>query len=347
MKKKLENEPKTNSDSQRVLAPAYHRHVASIDPAVQARLIRDLEPVVAVEYARHLAVQRIWYPHEYVPWSEGRTFAGPLNGDAWEAKDSKLSGIAQDSLVLNLMTEDNLPSYHTEIAIAMGRDGAWGNWIERWTAEEARHAIVIRDYLMATRGVDPYELEDLRMAHMQLGYQTPYDTDMLHTVAYVSFQELATRISHRNTGRISNDPIAETLLQRVSLDENLHMIFYRNLLGSAIDLEPNAAMRAITDVVSNFAMPGVGMPGFGRKAVQIALAGIYDMKQHLDEVVAPVLRAWNVFEREDLSGDGALAREELKIFLEAAEVDANRFIEKRELYFERLIARGQEPIRLT
>jgi acyl-[acyl-carrier-protein] desaturase len=255
--------------------------------------------------------------------------------------------IAQDSLVLNLMTEDNLPSYHSEIAIAMGRDGAWGNWLERWTAEEARHAIVIRDYLMATRGVDPYELEDLRMAHMQLGYQTPYDSDMLHTVAYVSFQELATRISHRNTGKISNDPIAESLLQRVSLDENLHMIFYRNLLGKAIDLEPDAAMRAITDVVTNFAMPGVGMPGFGRKAVQIALAGIYDQKQHIDEVVAPVLRAWNIFDREDLSGEGNAARDELASFISKAEVDASRFIEKRDAHFEKLVARGQEPIRLS
>jgi len=321
--------------------------VASIDPAIQIRLIRDLEPTVAVELARHLSVQKNWYPHEYVPWSEGRTFAGPLNGDAWEAKDSRLSVIAQDSLVLNLMTEDNLPSYHSEIAIAMGRDGAWGNWLERWTAEEARHAIVIRDYLMATRGVDPYELEDLRMAHMQLGYQTPYDSDMLHTVAYVSFQELATRISHRNTGKISNDPIAESLLQRVSLDENLHMIFYRNLLGKAIDLEPNAAMRAITNVVTNFAMPGVGMPGFGRKAVQIALAGIYDQKQHIDEVVAPVLRAWNIFDREDLSGEGNAARDELAAFISKAEAEASRFIEKRDAHFEKLVARGQEPIRLS
>lgn len=320
--------------------------MASIHPDIQARLIRDLDPVVAVELERHLAVQKNWYPHEYVPWSEGRTFAGPLNGDAWEAKDSRLTGIAQDSLVLNLMTEDNLPSYHSEIAIAMGRDGAWGNWLERWSAEEARHSIVIRDYLMATRGVDPYELEDLRMAHMQLGYQTPYDSDMLHTVAYVSFQELATRISHRNTGKISHDPIAEALLQRVSLDENLHMIFYRNLLGKAIDLEPDAAMRAITDVVTNFAMPGVGMPGFGRKAVQIALAGIYDLKQHLEEVVAPVLRAWNVFDREDLNDDGARARDELSAFLTKADEDAARFIEKRDIHFDRLVARGQEPIRL-
>lgn len=314
--------------------------------SVQARLIRDLEPVVAVELERHLAVQKNWYPHEYVPWSEGRDYAGPLNGDAWEAKDSRLTPVAQDSLVLNLLTEDNLPSYHTEIAISMGRDGAWGTWIERWTAEEARHSIVIRDYLMATRGVDPYELEDLRMAHMSLGYQTPYVNDMLHTIAYVSFQELATRISHRNTGKISDDPIAENMMQRVALDENLHMLFYRNTLSAALDMEPNAAMRAITDVVTNFGMPGANMPGFGRKAVQIALAGIYDMQQHLDEVVAPVLRAWKVFERTDLSGDGLVAREELAEFLAKTGLEASRFNEKRELYFERMIARGQEPLRI-
>ena len=315
--------------------------------SVQARLIRDLEPVVAVELERHLAVQKNWYPHEYVPWSEGRDFAGPLNGDAWEAKDSRLTAVAQDSLVLNLLTEDNLPSYHTEIAISMGRDGAWGTWIERWTAEEARHSIVIRDYLMATRGVDPYELEDLRMAHMSLGYQTPYVNDMLHTIAYVSFQELATRISHRNTGKISDDPIAENMMQRIALDENLHMLFYRNTLGAALDMEPNASMRAITDVVTNFGMPGASMPGFGRKAVQIALAGIYDMQQHLDEVIAPVLRAWKVFERTDLSGDGLKAREELVAFLDKTGLEASRFNEKRELYFERMIARGQEPNRIS
>jgi acyl-[acyl-carrier-protein] desaturase len=181
---------------------------------------------------------------------------------------------------------------------------------------------------------------------MSLGYQTPYENDMLHTIAYVSFQELATRISHRNTGKISDDPIAESMMQRVSLDENLHMLFYRNTLGAALDMEPNASMRAIADVVTNFDMPGANMPGFGRKAVQIALAGIYDMQQHLEEVVAPVLRAWNVFDRTDLSGDGLAARDELSAFLAKATTESNRFNEKRELHFERLIARGQEPLRI-
>ena len=314
---------------------------------IQSRLIRDLEPVVAVELERHLKVQKNWYPHEYVPWSEGRTFAGPLNGDAWDAKDSKLTTIAQDSLVLNLMTEDNLPSYHTEIAISMGRDGAWGTWIDRWTAEEGRHSIVIRDYLMVARSVNPYELEDLRMAHMSLGYQTPYPNDMLHTIAYVTFQELATRISHRNTGKISSDDMVESMMQRIALDENLHMLFYRNTISAALELEPDAAMRAITDVVTNFEMPGANMPGFGRKAVQIALAGIYDLSQHVDEVVWPVLRAWKIFERNDFSGVGLAARDELATFLEKVGKEAATFNDKREIHFDRQIARGIEPIRIA
>ena len=321
--------------------------MGSYRPEIQSRLIRDLEPVVATELERHLATQKNWYPHEYVPWSEGRTFAGPLNGDAWEAKDSRLTAVAQDSLVINLLTEDNLPSYHTEIAIAMGQDGAWGNWINRWTAEEARHGIVLRDYLMATRGVDPTELEDLRMAHMSVGYQTPYEDDMLHTVAYVTFQELATRISHRNTGKISADPICEGMLTRVALDENLHMLFYRNLLGAALKLEPEATLEAIADVLENFAMPGYGIPGFARKSVQIALAGIYDLDLHLNEVVLPVLRAWDVFELTGLSGEGERHRGRISALIERTSADVSRFTEKREAHFDRLTTRGIEFLRLS
>ena len=33
-------------------------------------------------------------------------------------------------------------------------DGAWINWVNRWTAEEGRHAIVLRDYLVVTRNID-------------------------------------------------------------------------------------------------------------------------------------------------------------------------------------------------
>lgn len=295
----------------------------------QTALLTELEPVVEKNLDRHLSLAKEWFPHEYVPWSEGRTFDGPLGGEAWSPEDSTLPEVARTALIVNLLTEDNLPSYHHEIATLFGRDGAWGTWVHRWTAEEGRHGTAIRDYLTVTRAVDPVALERARMVHMSAGYQNVHDQEMLHSLAYVSFQELATRISHRNTGRATGDPTCEALLARVAADENLHMVFYRNLLGAAFELAPSQAMRAVADVLANFQMPGVGIDGFARKSVAIALAGIYDLRQHRDEVVMPVLRQWNLFDVTGLNADGEAARDQIAAHLETLETQASRFEERR------------------
>jgi acyl-[acyl-carrier-protein] desaturase len=212
-----------------------------------------------------------------------------------------------------------------------GRDGAWGTWVHRWTAEEGRHGIAIRDYLLATRAVDPIALERARMTHMATGFVNSYgEQGTLHGIAYVSFQELATRVSHRNTGKISGDPVCEQLLAKVAADENLHMIFYRNLLGAAFELAPDDAMRAVCDVVKTFQMPGHGIENFTRKSVQIAMAGVYDLRIHHDEVVIPVLRNLKALETTGLSDDGEKAREELVTFLAELDRQATRFTERRD-----------------
>jgi acyl-[acyl-carrier-protein] desaturase len=308
-------------------------------PLTQTQMLVELEQVVEENLNRHLGVAKEWFPHEYVPWSDGRNFDGPLDGDPWRPEDSPMSDVARSALVVNLLTEDNLPSYHHEIAILFGRDAAWGDWVHRWTAEEGRHGIAIRDYLLTSRAVDPVQLERLRMDHMSTGYESAHSEDLVRSLAYVSFQELATRVSHRNTGKLTDDPVADALLGRVAADENLHMIFYRNLLGAALELSPNQAMRAITDVVSTFAMPGTDIAGFQRKAVEMAIAGVYDLRQHRDEVVAPVLRFWKVFEIEGLDAEGEQARTELAEFMDSLEAQAQRFEEKRDKLKERLAAR--------
>jgi acyl-[acyl-carrier-protein] desaturase len=306
----------------------------------QTALLIELEPVVAKNLDRHLTMAKEWFPHEYVPWSEGRTFDGPLGGEAWSAQDSAIPDVARTALIVNLLTEDNLPSYHHEIATLFGRDGAWGTWVHRWTAEEGRHGTAIRDYLTVTRAVDPVALERARMVHMSEGYQNAHGDEVLHSLAYVSFQELATRISHRNTGRATGDPACEALLARVAADENLHMVFYRNLLGAAFELAPSQAMRAVADVLADFQMPGVGIEGFARKSVAIALAGIYDLRQHRDEVVLPVLRQWDVFDVTGLDADGEAARDQVAAHLDMLEQQASRFEEKRAARESRLAARG-------
>jgi acyl-[acyl-carrier-protein] desaturase len=259
-------------------------------------------------------------------------------------EDSPLDPVAQVALTVNLLTEDNLPSYHREIATRFGRDGAWGSWVGRWTAEEGRHAIAIRDYLVVTRGVDPVALERARMDQMTAGYDSG-DMSALHAMAYVSFQELATRVSHRNTGRATGCPVAEQLLARISTDENLHMVFYRNLMAAALELSPDEAMQAIRDEVVSFAMPGAGMADFARKSVAIAKAGIYDLRLHHDDVLQPVLRFWRIFERDDFGPDGEKAREDLAEFLADLDRRAARFVEQRQRARERAEAHGRrEPI---
>jgi acyl-[acyl-carrier-protein] desaturase len=173
------------------------------------------------------------------------------------------------------------------------------------------------------------------MVHMTTGFEAIHP-GLLHGVAYVSFQELATRVSHRNTGAATGDPLAEQLFQRIALDENLHMLFYRNVFSAAFDHSPDVSMRAVTDTVKDFAMPGHSIEGFTRKAMEIAVAGIYDLTQHIDEVLMPVLRHWKVFERTDLGPDGEIARQELADFLEGLQVQADRFANKREALAKRL-----------
>lgn len=308
------------------------------DAKVQTDLLYDLEPVVAENLERHIKLAKPWMPHDYVPWSQGRDFAF-LGGEDWSPEDSKLSPVAKQAMIVNLLTEDNLPSYHREIATRFGRDGAWGEWVGRWTAEEGRHGIALRDYLVVTRGVDPVELENLRMQHMAAGYDSG-DKTPLQAVAYVSFQELATRVSHRNTGKATGCPLADQLLARIATDENLHMVFYRNLVNAAFEMAPDATMEAIRDEVVNFEMPGANMPNYTRSAVAIAKAGIYDLRLHHDDVVMPILRFWKVFERTDLGPRGEQAREELSLFLQGLDAQATRFVEQRERLAARAAARA-------
>ena len=128
---------------------------------------------------------------------------------------------------------------------------------------------------------------------------------------YVSFQELATRVSHRNTGKACNEPMAEQLLARISNDENLHMIFYRDVSAAGLDIAPNQAIKSVHRILHNFKMPGYTVPEFRRKAVIIATGGVYDPRIHLEDVVMPVLKKWRIFEREDFTGEGARMRDEL------------------------------------
>jgi acyl-[acyl-carrier-protein] desaturase len=148
---------------------------------------------------------------------------------------------------------------------------------------------------------------------------------------YLALQELATRISHRNTGALLGDPVGYEVMKRVGSDENLHQLFYRDLAAAAIEADPNTMMIAMEKQVRNFAMPGTGIPDFDRHAALIAKAGIYDLQIHHEQILVPVvLRQWGADNITGLSGDGAIAQEKLMKRLATSEKVAKRFADKRD-----------------
>ncbi len=278
-------------------------------------LLKEIEPVAEELLNRHLGVAKEWFPHEMIPYSRGKDF---VPGEQWNDSDSdfgsdeiKMSDAVRGSLFVNLLTEDNLPYYSRDINRLFGNDGAYGEWGRNWTAEEGRHSIVIRDYLTVTRALDPVALERGRMQQVR-GGQVPAPLDLFEAIAYVSMQELATRIAHRNTGKLIEDQVGEAIMSRVGNDENLHYLFYRDLTSAAIEVDPSSMVIGIERAVRTFAMPGTGIPDFERLSREIARAGIYDLLIHHDQILQPVvMRHWKLDQLTGLSDEAEKAREAL------------------------------------
>jgi acyl-[acyl-carrier-protein] desaturase len=271
-----------------------------------AALLTELEPAARQLLERHLQTSKEWMPHELVPWHRGRDFVA---GEVWDPEEVPMPDAVRSALFVNLLTEDNLPYYFRTIERRFGAEEVWGEWVRRWTAEEGRHAIVIRDYLTVTRAIDPVALERGRMAQVSTG-RTPEPESVADGLVYVALQELATRIAHHNTGKLIDDTAGYEVMKRVASDENRHYLFYRDLTSAALDVDPSTVICAIERQVRTFEMPGTGIVDFGRHAGAIAKAGIYDFTVHHDQILVPVvLRHWRLLEREGLTAEGERARD--------------------------------------
>lgn len=264
-------------------------------------LLESVTPAIARLMDEHRERRQHWYAHEIVPWEVGRNY----RDEPWDESQATLSPEARTSLVLNLLTEDNLPYYHQEISSHLAHNETISKWGNLWTAEEGQHSIAIRSYLLVSRNCDPRELEDDRLATMETGYNSGA-TDPVELFVYTSAQELATRVAHRNAGRLADDEVAYELMSRIAADENHHFMFYRGAVSAMLKEAPSVVLPAIHRILRDFEMPGVGMPKYLRRAMQMAKAGVYNLRVHHDRVLQPLLRDWRI---GNLTGLTAKAQE--------------------------------------
>jgi acyl-[acyl-carrier-protein] desaturase len=269
-------------------------------------LLEAVAPEVEALMATHRERRSHWYAHELVPWEQGRNY----RTDPWDESQCTVAPEVRTALVLNLLTEDNLPYYHAEIDRRLPEGSVLADWNRLWTAEEGQHAIALRSYLLVSRNCDPHELEDDRLATMEAGYASGAATPT-ELFVYTSAQELATRVSHRNAGKLADDETAYEIMGRIATDENHHFMFYRGVVTAMLEKAPSLVVEAMYDSLRSFQMPGTAIPGYLRRAVEMAKAAVYNLRIHHDRVVQPLLRDWGIADLGDLTPAAEEIREKL------------------------------------
>ena len=270
-----------------------------------ATMLAQLLPTAERLVDRHLGMAKEWFPHDLVEWRPPPDVAGG-RAPARRCGQCRLRQCADggQSAVLLLFNRQSLRSRRC-LGLLDGR----------WTAEEGRHSIVLRDYLIMSGHVDPVKLERARMAQVTGGV-SPDAATIADPFVDLALQELATRIAHHSTGKALPDAEGYAVMKRVAADENLHHLFYRDLVTAAREIDSSGMMEAIKRQVLGFEMPGTGIPDFAQHAKAIARAGIYDLSVHYDSILRPVvLGHWDVAGRQGLSPSAEAARERLLQFI--------------------------------
>ena len=127
------------------------------------------------------------------------------------------------------------------------------------------------------------------------------------------------------------DPVGRKVMARVAGDEQLHHVFYRDLVTALLELDVNETVMAIDRNVRGFAMPGTGIDNFADHAKAIAKAGIYDFSVHHDSILVPiVVEHWDLPHLTGLSDEADEARARCLTYIEKVGRAGRRMAARRE-----------------
>ncbi|MDT5260580.1 MAG: acyl-[acyl-carrier-protein] desaturase, partial [Mycobacterium sp.] len=175
----------------------------------------------------------------------------------------------------------------------------WGTWIGRWTAEEHLHAIVLREYLVVTRDIDPVANEHVRVEHVMKGYRAD-QLSKIETLVLMALRAREHGVFCRRLAAQIDDPTLRRLMELIAVDEERHTVFFENLVRECYRLEPEETIGAIAARAAELDVIGADIDAYKDKVVTVAEAGIFDenlMRQTISDSIA----AWGLSDRPELA----------------------------------------------
>ena len=275
----------------------------------QLEVIKSMESFVD----RHLSsllkpVEESWQPTDFLP---------DLTRDDWREQvgdfRTRTKDLTDEVLVVlvgDMITEEALPTYQTWLNRLQGlgdptgsSEVPWARWSRGWTAEENRHGDLLNKYLYLSGRVDMRSIETTIHHLINNGFDPQTGDDPYLGFVYTSFQERATKISHRNVGVLakqSGEDRLHKICGMIAGDEARHEKAYKLFMSRVFEIDPSGAVVAFAKMMkAKITMPAVLMDNekdtnlytkFSRVAQK---AGVYTAHDYAD-IIEDLVAEWKV-----------------------------------------------------
>jgi len=289
-------------------------------------VIKSMEGFVQENLPKLLVpVEESWQPSDFVPdfgkedWDE--------QVQEFKAKASLLPDDVLVVLIGDMVTEEALPTYQSWINRLQGvkdptgaSDNPWAQWGRGWTAEENRHGDLLNRYLYLSGRVDMRAVEVTVQHLIKNGFDPQTGDDPYLGFIYTSFQERATKISHRNVGVLAKKAGEDHLHKICGLiagDEARHEKAYKLFMAKIFELDPAQAVLSFAKMMKRkITMPAVLMSDgktenlFEKYSIVAQKTGVYTVKDY-SEIIQDLVAYWKLETLDGLSDVAAKAQDYL------------------------------------
>lgn len=253
----------------------------------QEELLSVMSAAIDDIMEQHHAAAEVWNPHDWVAWADGKNYAF-LGGADWTPEEAKESETVRAAVLALLLTKDNMPSYHRLLSRFTPPFSDWGPLVGSWTAEDNRHGIALRDYIVVSRTQDPEDLEMRRLPQVTQGYlQTPSfltDYQILDIFALMAVHELQCVRFIDQLLTDSDDTVLAGIVEKIRHDDEVQATTFARFLAKAAEADRDQVVAAIDRAIDQQQPIGFDIADFDD---QRALLGAYSD----NDAVAAKLRA--------------------------------------------------------
>jgi acyl-[acyl-carrier-protein] desaturase len=260
-------------------------------------ILKELEPVAEKALQNHINNKdtKEWLPYQHVPFEKVE-------------EKPVLDSATKSAIYINGLTEDNLAHYTSTLKRLFGREGAWGEWNNRWTWEESLHGRVIERYIDHIDIFDKFWLESARKAQITSG-DVPEPNNIAEISIYTSIQEELTRLAHSRLSQRLHG-VGRKIFALIAGDELRHHHFYNSVAVSIRERFPDEFVKSLHSITRRFDMPGLSIPGFKEHSEDIERAGIFTTQDVARTIGKISLESWDI----DTLGDDVV-QEDSKVLV--------------------------------